>query len=67
MGYDDLSFLQELVRHRDALVQQAAGVVAQIQYQAVDVVLAEFLQSVREFLAGGLGKLLDVDVGDAGL
>jgi hypothetical protein len=67
VGNDGLPFLQELVGHRDAFVEQAAGVAAQIEDQAVDVVLAQLLQSVFQFLAGGFVELLDEDVGDAGL
>jgi hypothetical protein len=67
VGNDGLPFLQELVGHGDAFVEQAAGVGAQIEDQAVDVVLAELFQRVLEFLAGGFVELLDEDVGDAGL
>ena len=41
MGHDGLALLQELVGDRDAFVQQPAGILAQIQDQALDVVFAE--------------------------
>ena len=48
---DGLPLLQELVGDRDAFVEQAAGIVAQIEHQAVDVVFTQFLQRVFQFLA----------------
>ena len=44
MRNDDLALLQELVRHRHAFVQQPAGILAQIEHQPLDVVLAQPLQ-----------------------
>ena len=37
-GRDDFAFVEEGIGHHDRLVQQAAGVVAQIEHHAVDVV-----------------------------
>ena len=67
VGNYSLSFLQKFVAHGDGFVEQAAGVAAKIEDQAVDIVFAELLQSVFEFLAGGFVKLLDGDVADARL
>ena len=67
MGNDGLPFLQELVGYRDAFVEQAAWVLAQIEDQAMNVVLAQLLQAVFQLLASIFSELLDEDVGDAGL
>ena len=37
-GRDDLALLQERVRHRDRLVEQAARIVAQIEDEALELV-----------------------------
>ena len=38
-GRDDLALLQERVRHRDRLIEQAARIVAQVDHVALELVL----------------------------
>ena len=40
LGDDDLSLLQELVGHVDGFVEQAAGIAAEIDDQAVQIAVA---------------------------
>ena len=47
---DHLALLQEFVGHGDALVQQAAGISAQIEHQTFDIVLAQPAQVVPRSL-----------------
>src|SRR5207248_1362180 len=65
MGDYYLPLAQEAVGDGDALIQQAAGVVAQIENQALDIVLTQHLQVLFDLRAGGLVELLDLHVGDA--
>ena len=41
MAHHQVVLLQEVARHLDAFIQQAAGIAAQIEHQAFDVVLAQ--------------------------
>src|SRR6185312_8390101 len=65
MRNNDLAFLQELVSHANAFIEQAPGIAAKIKNQAFEI--AELLQSVFHFLLSGLVKGSDVHVADAGL
>ena len=53
-----------MVANLDRLAEQAAGIVAQVEDQALQV--AEAVDGVVDFLAGGLLKLGEVNVADAG-
>ena len=64
LGDDDLAFLKELVGHIDCFVQETAGVAAEVEDEAVDV--AELVERVADFVAGGFDEAGDVDVADAG-
>ena len=64
---DDLALLEELVAHVDGFVEQAAGVAAEVDDEAVEVVGLELVERVADFAAGGLHEAGDVDVADAGL
>jgi hypothetical protein len=48
---------------RDRLVQQSAGIVAQVEYEALQL-LALFALGLKDLLAQGLGRIL-VEPGDA--
>ena len=63
---DDLALLQELVGHVDGFVEEAAGVAAEIEDEAVEIARTEVVERVADFVAGGLDKAGDVDVADAG-
>src|SRR5262249_60250117 len=67
MGHDSLSFPQEAVGHRNALIQKAARVIAQIEDQAFEVILIETLEILIDLRTGGLVERLDAHVSDAGL
>jgi len=64
VGDNQRALFEEVVGHIHALVQQPAGVVAEVQHQALDIVLAQALQVVVEFAARGFGKAQDLEVGD---
>ena len=63
---DDLALLQELVGDGDARVQQAAGIAAEVEDEALDVLLAETPEVLFELAAGVLAELEDLDVRDSG-
>ena len=68
LGDDDLALLEKLVGDIDGLVEQAAGVVAQIEDEAVQGAGGlEVVERVAHLAAGGLHEVGDVDVADAGL
>ena len=54
---------QQVIANLDRLAQQAAGVVAQVEHQALEV--AEAVDGVVHFLGRGLLELRQVDVADA--
>src|SRR5215472_16244412 len=54
---DHLALLEELVRHADALTQQTAGILPQIQDQSLQ--LALLLQLVERFSDLMIGRLLE--------
>ena len=49
MAHHQVALLQEVAGHVDAFVQQAAGIVAQIENQALDVVLAQLASACLPF------------------
>ena len=61
---DGLPLGQQVVADIHRLAQQAAGVVAQVKHQALQV--AEAVDGVDHFLRRGLLELGEVDVADAG-
>lgn len=64
---DDLAFLEELVGHIDGFVEEAAGVAAEVDNEALDVAgCGEFIECLSDFAAGGLDEAGYVDVADAG-
>ena len=64
---DDLSLLKEFVSYAHAFAEQPAGIAAEIENQALNVVFTELAELFFEFFAGVFAKLSHVDVGDAGL
>ena len=60
---DELIFLQELVGHAHAFTQQAAGITAQIENQALEI--AKLIQSSGNFLFRGLVESVHVHVADS--
>jgi hypothetical protein len=68
LGDDDLAFLEELVGHVDGFVEQSAGVAAEVDDEAFEFTGGlELVEGVAYLAAGGLHKVGDVDVADAGL
>src|SRR5438034_470301 len=65
MRYDCLTLPEEPVGHGHALVQETAGIVAQIEHQALDIILAETFQVLLDLRTSGLVEGLDVHVSDA--
>src|SRR5690349_6746003 len=71
-GRDDLAAIEERVRHRDRLIEQAARVVAQVEDDALELLaellLARLLRQLVDLLAQAFGglfvELRDADVGD---
>src|SRR5262249_60991029 len=67
-GRDDFAALQERVGHGDRLIEQAAGIVAQIEHEALELLRrdlrAEVGQGLLEALRGLLVELGDADVAD---
>ena len=60
LGDDDLALLEELVRGIDGFIEEAAGVAAEIEDEAVDI--AEAVERIANFAAGGLNEAGDVNV-----
>ena len=67
MGHYHGALIQELVRHGYAFVQEPAGIVSQIEDEAFDVVLSEFVERGLQISAGIFDELLDLDIRDARL
>ena len=63
LGDDDLAAVEELVADRDRLGEQAAGIAAKIENQALGIV-AEALQRVADFAAGRFLEAAQVDIAD---
>ncbi len=61
---DGLALGEQVVANIDGLAQQAAGILAQIENQTLEV--AEAIDGVFHLLAGGLLELREMDVADAG-
>ena len=61
---DGLPLGEQVVANVHRLAEQAAGIAAQVEDQALEV--AKALDGVFHFLAGGLLELGEVDVADAG-
>ena len=64
VGNDELPLAQELVGDADALAEQAAGVLPEVENQAFEI--AHFVERVCHFMLGGLIETGDVHVADAG-
>ena len=58
MRHDQLALLQEVIGHGDAFVQQSAGIVAQVEHQALNIVFAQAPQIVVQFRAVVSSKLM---------
>ena len=57
--------IQKRIRHRNRLIKRAAGIVAQIDYEALDLVGAELASEVADcFFRGLLVELGDADIAD---
>ena len=65
MGNDQLTPLQEFVRHANAFAEQASGIAAQIEDQALQI--AELIKRVGDLVFRGFVEAADVHVADAGL
>ena len=65
---DNLAFVQEGIRDRDRLIQQAARIVAEIDYEAFNFIRAELAVQIADRLFQTLGGLLvelrDADITD---
>ena len=56
---DHVALGQQMIGHRNGFGQQTAGIAAQIEHQALQIVLIQLLQRVFEFAAGGFVELLN--------
>ena len=65
MRNDQLSLMQELVRHAHAFVEQAAGILPQIKNQSLQV--AHLVERVRHFMLRGFIETGNVHIADSGL
>ena len=66
--HDDLLALrEEEVRHGDRLVEEAAGVAAQVEDELLHALLLELLPVLRELGRGRVREVLQADVADARL
>ena len=63
MRNDQLSLTQELVSNADAFVEQAAGILPQIEDQSLQV--AHLIERVGNFVLRGFVEAGDVHVADA--
>ena len=63
MGDDDLPFAQEFIGHADSFAQQSAGILAQVQNEALEV--SELVQGGGHFMLGGLLEIGDVHITNA--
>src|SRR4029077_21085453 len=66
MADDELVFVEETVSEADPLVKQAAGIIAQIEDEAVEPRCVEAVESLGELAVGGFIERGDVNVADAG-
>ena len=57
-GRDHLAARHEGARHRDRLIKQAAGIVAEVDDIACELVLRDFLRDVGDRLVQAVGGLL---------
>ena len=63
MRHNDLSLLQELVRHANAFTQQTAGILAQIKDQSLQLaLLLQLIQRLCDFVLGRFLEARYVDV-----
>ena len=60
------AFPQIMPSHRDAFIEQSAGILAQIQNQTSDVGFTQLIELVFHLLAGIFVERGDMHVGDAG-
>ena len=63
-AHHHLAAREKLFRHVNRLIQQAAGIVAQIENQAGAVLLLNFGQRFLQILRGVIAKLADANVAD---
>ncbi len=63
---NQLALFQEMVADLNGLLKQSAGIAAKVKNEALQILFAQFVQRVAEFVVGILIELVDVDVGDAG-
>ncbi len=66
-GRDDLALAQEIVRHGDRLIQQAARIVAQVEHDAGELgagLAAQVLDGVLDAAVGLLVEAGDADIAD---
>ena len=62
---DQLALLQELVGDANAFAEQSAGILAQIEHQALQI--SKLVERFGHFMLGGFLEAGDVEVADAGL
>src|SRR5579862_5676927 len=64
MAHDHIALLQEMAGDIDAFIQQAAWILAQVQHQAFELLLAQLFQLVVKFLAGVFVELKNLYIAD---
>ena len=65
--HDHVAARQEPVRDADCLIERTAGVVAQIEDQALHALRFELLQRLADFMIGRLGEIPELDVAGLGV
>ena len=64
MGNNQLSLVQEFVGYAHTFIEQAAGILAQVEDQALQI--AHLIERVGDFFFRGLVEAGDVHIADAG-
>jgi len=64
VGDNQRPFFEEWSATSTPWFSNPPGFVAEVQHQPLDIVLAQALQVIVQFLAGGFGKAQDLEVGD---
>src|SRR5579859_2568647 len=65
MRDDELTLLEELVGHANALAEQSAGIAAQVEDESLEI--AELIERIGNFMLRGFVETVDVHVSNTGL
>ncbi len=67
MRNDELIFVEEHVADGDGFIEQAAGIAAHVEDEAIELRGVELLEAFGDFAVGGFVEAGEADVADAGL